>query len=102
MDRKDPVGVCYSARNACSEKRPQIRHHRPCVESGKAMRSMSAHFHVQDVLTFISFLFPLPPQCLSPVSPAVSYASKPTPRTQYRLVPRGIFGSRAISNVVSL
>jgi len=35
MDRKDPVGVCYSARNACSEKRPQIRHHRPCVESGK-------------------------------------------------------------------
>ena len=39
MDRKDPVGVCYSARNACSEKRPQIRHHRPCVESGKAMRS---------------------------------------------------------------
>ena len=39
MDRMDPVGVCYSARNACSEKRPQIRHHRPCVESGKAMRS---------------------------------------------------------------
>ena len=57
MDRKDPVGVCYSARNACSEKRPQIRHHRPCVEQGKAMRSKSTIFHDLDVLTFISFLF---------------------------------------------
>ena len=35
--------------------------------------------------------------CLIPQKP-----TRPSPSTQYRLVPRGIFGSRAISNVVSL
>lgn len=70
MDRKDPVGVCFSARNACSEKKPQIRHHRPCVESGKAMRSDSSKVYDHDVLMFISFSLPHSQPRLSSISPA--------------------------------
>ena len=92
MDRKDPVGVCYSARNACSEKRPQIRHHRPCVESGKAMRSNSkdSWTNYSNVLFFLFPILNLPISSISSVSPDVllpKNQSKPKPTPNIGLCP---------------
>ena len=103
MDRMDPVGVCYSARNACSEKRPQIRHHRPCVESGKAMRSKTKISFPRCANVYF-FLFPHSQTLMSVNSLSLSCSVSTTCQTtpEYRHVPRGIFGSRATSNVVSL
>ena len=103
MDRMDPVGVCYSARNACSEKRPQIRHHRPCVESGKAMRS-ETKISCPRCANVYFFLFPHSQILMSVNSLSLSCSVSTTCQTtpKYRHVPRGIFGSRATSNVVSL
>ena len=103
MDRMDPVGVCYSARNACSEKRPQIRHHRPCVESGKAMRS-ETKISCPRCANVYFFLFPHSQILMSVNSLSLSCSVSTTCQTtpEYRHVPRGIFGSRATSNVVSL
>ena len=95
MDRKDPVGVCYSARNACSEKRPQIRHHRPCVEQGKAMRSKTTIFHDLDVLTFISFLFAPIHIHVCHLSLILSHPSKSTPSNPIQAcAPRYLWFSR--------
>ena len=104
MDRMDPVGVCYSARNACSEKRPQIRHHRPCVESGKAMRSKTkiSFPRCANVYFFLFPPFSNPHVCQLSVSLSCSVSTTCQTTPEYRHVPRGIFGSRATSNVVSL
>ena len=69
---------------------------KPCVPKPK--------FHVQDVLTFIFFLFPHSQILMSVNSLSLSCSVSTTCQTtpEYRHAPRGIFGSRATSNVVSL
>ena len=52
MDRMDPVGMCFTARNNFR----QIRAHRPCVESG---RTVVSNLHYINFL----FLFPSTPVC---------------------------------------
>ena len=55
MDRMDPVGMCFTARNNFR----QIRAHRPCVESG---RTVVSNLHYINFL----FLFPSTPVCSCP------------------------------------
>ena len=58
MGRKDPVGMCFIARNIISRNNfTSIRAHRPCVESGIGCSNFEQIF----LICFFSLFLPTPP-----------------------------------------
>ena len=58
MGRKDPVGMCFIARNIISRNNfTSIRAHRPCVESGIGCSNFEQIF----LICFFLFFLPTPP-----------------------------------------
>ena len=82
MDRMDPVGMCFTARNNFR----QIRAHRPCVESG---RTVVSNLHYINFL----FLFPSTPVCSCPF---LSVINKKKSIGQIRLAHQDMCGTREI------
>ena len=52
MDRKDPVGMCYSTRSDFTH----VRAHKPCVESGRV--SFRGRIRPPTILIVLFFSFP--------------------------------------------
>ena len=69
MDRMDPVGMCFSARNNFT----QIRPHRPCVESGSYLFSIFYHFYFLLNEFFSFFLSHPPPRHGPPIAPSRTF-----------------------------